>query len=111
MQSDQAPVSRFPESPRRVESRPAPAIKGRVLLVDDEPRLVRAFMRVLRLEGYEVMSATDGVGAKTLIERERFDVIVSDVRMPEMNGFELLRMAGRTDPDVPVVLITGSPSA
>jgi EAL domain-containing protein (putative c-di-GMP-specific phosphodiesterase class I) len=89
----------------------APTSMGRVLVVDDEPALLGAYHRILRAAGYEVTGASEGASAQTILERERFDVIVSDIRMPGLDGFELLQAARRTHPDVPVILITGSPSS
>ncbi|MEP7122189.1 MAG: EAL domain-containing response regulator [Byssovorax sp.] len=90
---------------------PAATIKGRVLVVDDELALLGAYRRILRSAGYEVLAAGDVASAQKILEEERFEVLVSDIRMPGLDGFELLRVARRTHPDVPVILVTGSPSA
>lgn len=82
----------------------------RVLLVDDEPSLRRGMARLLGAAGYEVSSAANGREAMELIERTTFDVIVSDIRMPGMDGLSLLRAVRARDLDVPVVFLTGSPS-
>lgn len=84
--------------------------KGRVLVVDDELAILRTFARVLGSGGYTVITATDGVAAKALIDHERFDVILSDICLPGLSGIELLRAARQRDLDVPVVLLTGTPS-
>ncbi len=89
---------------------PAENAKGRVLVVDDELAILRAYTKVLTREGYEVKTATDGLLAKALIERESFDVILSDVCMPGMNGITLLRTVRQFDADVPVILATGAPT-
>ncbi|HVX94006.1 MAG TPA: EAL domain-containing protein [Polyangia bacterium] len=82
----------------------------RVLLVDDEPSLRRGVARLLGAAGCEVSSAANGREAMELIERTTFDVIVSDIRMPGMDGLSLLRAVRARDLDVPVVFLTGSPS-
>src|SRR5215471_17574552 len=82
--------------------------KGRVLVVDDEPLLLRAFDRVLSRAGYEVVTAADGQAASRLVIDSEFDAIVSDIAMPGMNGIQLLRAAREHDLDVPVLLITGA---
>jgi EAL domain-containing protein (putative c-di-GMP-specific phosphodiesterase class I) len=79
-------------------------------LVDDEPSLRRGVARLLGAAGYEVSSAANGREAMELIERTTFDVIVSDIRMPGMDGLSLLRAVRARDLDVPVVFLTGSPS-
>jgi two-component system, OmpR family, response regulator MprA len=64
---------------------------GRVLLVDDDRALRDAVGRALRLEGYEVVLATDGPEALDVMARERADLVVLDVSMPAMSGFEVCR--------------------
>ena len=83
---------------------------GRVLVVDDEPVLLRAYVRWLEAGGYAVESATDGRAAATLVAENSFDVIVSDIAMPGMDGIQLLRTVRERDFDVPIILITGTPA-
>jgi EAL domain-containing protein (putative c-di-GMP-specific phosphodiesterase class I)/CheY-like chemotaxis protein len=82
----------------------------RVLIVDDERAMVRGLAKLLELAGYFVVTAYDGREAITLIESSAFDVIVSDIRMPGMDGLTLLRAIRTRDLDVPVVFLTGSPT-
>jgi EAL domain-containing protein (putative c-di-GMP-specific phosphodiesterase class I)/CheY-like chemotaxis protein len=84
--------------------------KGVVLAVDDEPAIARLYARVLGQHGYQVVIATNGLEAKELLDKTPFDVIVSDVSMPGMTGIELLRAVRERDLDVPVVIVTGTPS-
>jgi EAL domain-containing protein (putative c-di-GMP-specific phosphodiesterase class I)/ActR/RegA family two-component response regulator len=81
-----------------------------VLLVDDEPAVAKAHSRVLTNAGFEVTQAHDGVEAIRILQGKSFDAIVSDIRMPAMNGLDLLRSIRSTDLDVPVVFLTGSPN-
>ena len=83
---------------------------GLVLLVDDEPTIVRGFARILTAAGFSVQVAHDGREAAELARQKSFDVIVSDIAMPEMNGLELLRAVREHDLDVPVILMTGGPA-
>jgi len=83
---------------------------ARVLLVDDERSLLRALAKVLELAGNFVVTASEGRQAITLMQSSAFDVIVSDIRMPGMDGLSLLRAIRATDLDVPVVFLTGSPT-
>lgn len=85
-------------------------IRGTVLVVDDDEALLRSLARLLRLRGFEPKTASSGAEAVKLIESERFDVVVSDIAMPDMDGIELLRRLRDTDLVVPVVLITGEPA-
>lgn len=83
---------------------------GKVLVVDDLEANLRLLEELLKAQGYDVLCAGDGNEALTLVELERPDVIVSDVRMPKRDGFELCREL-KASPDTrltPVVLMTGS---
>jgi EAL domain-containing protein (putative c-di-GMP-specific phosphodiesterase class I) len=89
-----------------VLAQPAP----RILLVDDEPEILKGFSRVLRNAGYEVETASDGEAAIKLLDQKPYESIISDIAMPGMTGVELLRAVRARDLDVPVILITGSPT-
>jgi CheY-like chemotaxis protein len=81
---------------------------ARVLIVDDEPVLRRLMRRALSGLGLEVMEAADGVEALELFRTHEFNAVVSDVRMPQMDGIALVEQLQRLAPDVPVVLVSGS---
>lgn len=83
---------------------------GRVLLVDDDPTLLRAIARALRGKGYQVLTADNGEEAVEQVNRHEFDAILSDITMPNMDGIQLLREVREHDLSVPVVLITGDPA-
>lgn len=83
---------------------------GRVLVVDDEQLVARVLTRVLESAGYEVHTCFDGASALNCIRDASFDVVLSDVSMPGLDGVDLLRAVRGTDLDLPVVLITGTPS-
>ncbi len=85
-------------------------LKGRVLLVDDEPALLAAFRRVLAAAGHDVQTAGNGKEAMVLLNSADFDVIVADLVMPGVDGLQLLRTVRAHDLDVPVVMMTGSPT-
>ncbi len=81
--------------------------KPTVLIVDDD-NLVRETLRfVLEDVGYEVCSASQAMDALALLEREPIDIVLSDIFMPGMNGFDLLKQIRQRAPQVPVILITG----
>jgi DNA-binding NarL/FixJ family response regulator len=83
-------------------------MSGRLLLIDDEPNLLRAVAACLRAEGYEVATARTAAHALTHLAETVPDLIISDVRMPGMDGYELLRHI-RTCPQtslIPVVFLT-----
>lgn len=85
----------------------AGAIK--VLLLDDDDCVRRDYGRLLRSFGFSVDAAADGREALERIELEDHDVVISDVRMPGMNGLQFLREVRARDLDIPVILITGAP--
>jgi EAL domain-containing protein (putative c-di-GMP-specific phosphodiesterase class I) len=87
-----------------------PPSRGRILIADDEPMLLRGLERVLHRSGYEVVTANDGNEAARLLAQMKFDAIVSDISMPGMDGIALLRAARDRDLDVPVLLVTGAPA-
>jgi len=90
--------------PSMVLSRP------RVLVVDDDPTLLRAYARLLTAEGYDVETQPDGDAAAAAVKARSFDVVLSDIDMPRLGGLGLLERVRQHDFDVPVILITGSPS-
>src|SRR5690606_10459266 len=81
----------------------------RVLIVDDDTQLTEAFSRLLKSAGCDVVTAPNGRAAGQLVARTRFDVVMSDVQMADMNGVELLELLRTQDPDLSVLLISGAP--
>ncbi len=78
-----------------------------VLVVDDEPNILSALRRLLRANGYQVLTATGGSPALTLLAQAPVDLIISDMRMPEMNGAEFLRRSREIVPGAVRILLTG----
>jgi EAL domain-containing protein (putative c-di-GMP-specific phosphodiesterase class I) len=88
---------------------PSGASRPRILVVDDEPSLLRAIIRTLESAGFEVGTAQDGAQAMQLLDEHSFDAVLTDVAMPGMNGIALLRAVRERDLEVPVLLMTGKP--
>jgi DNA-binding NtrC family response regulator len=80
---------------------------GRILLCDDEESLCRSLGRILRAAGHEVVTQNGEAGLVTL-RRERFDLILTDIRMPEVSGFDILAAARLHAPGTPVIAMSGS---
>jgi two-component system, NtrC family, response regulator HydG len=80
---------------------------ARILIVDDEPDMLESCSRILQRQGYACVTAGDGRTALDILERERPDLLLTDFKMPEMDGLELLRRAHELDPALPVILLTG----
>jgi two-component system alkaline phosphatase synthesis response regulator PhoP len=78
----------------------------RILIVDDEPALVRGVQDNLRFEGYQTLAATNGREGLALALREGPDLILLDVMMPEMSGWDVLRALTRRGLDIPVIMLT-----
>jgi two-component system response regulator PilR (NtrC family) len=78
----------------------------RILVVDDERSMRELLAIVLRREGYEVMLAENGRAAIGLLESEPVDLLISDIKMPDLSGVEVLRAAKRIDPDILGIMIT-----
>jgi two-component system response regulator PilR (NtrC family) len=79
---------------------------GNVLVCDDERSICEMLELVLRKEGHKIETVGSGEAAKKKIESALFDIIVTDIRMPKVNGIEVLRYAHSVSPDTAVVLIT-----
>jgi two-component system response regulator PilR (NtrC family) len=79
---------------------------ARVLVVDDERSMRELLSIVLRRDGYDVLIAEDGAAAVELLKRERVDILITDIRMPQMNGVDLLREAKRIAPDIVSIVMT-----
>jgi EAL domain-containing protein (putative c-di-GMP-specific phosphodiesterase class I) len=91
-------------------SPPAVDSRRRVLIIDDEPAVVKALGLLLDKRGFAVKTASSAREALALLERSKFDVILTDIIMPEVSGVDLLRELRRHDLDVPVILMTAGPT-
>jgi len=85
---------------------PGSVCHGQALVVDDEPAAVRLFLECLAVAGYEATGTTSVAEALELLRSRPFDVMLSDLRMPEMSGLELMVKARLEAPDMAVILIT-----
>jgi two-component system response regulator PilR (NtrC family) len=84
----------------------AAAAPSRVLVVDDERSMRELLSIVLRRDGYDVLLAEDGAAAVDVMKRERIDILITDIRMPQMSGVDVLREAKRIDPDIISIVMT-----
>lgn len=78
----------------------------RILIVDDEDGMRRLLNRVLTRENYEVSTVGSGAEALRLIAGERFDLVVTDIKMPEMDGLQLLEELKEYEPSLPIIVMT-----
>ena len=86
---------------------PAPVLSPRILLVDDDSGIRKLVRRVLVRAGYEVAESTDGVNGLRQMRAGRFDLLITDLVMPDMDGLELIRETRASHPDVPILAMSG----
>ena len=86
------------------------SVRPRVLCVDDEPGLLRLVTRLLERMELDVATATGPAAALAMFDAERFDLIITDIRMPGMDGHAFLAEVRARDPQVPVIVATGHAS-
>jgi response regulator RpfG family c-di-GMP phosphodiesterase len=84
-----------------------PAPSGRILCVDDEPSILSALRRLLRTQRYDVLTAGSGRDALEILATQPVDLVISDMRMPEMDGAQLLERIRAEWPDTVRLLLTG----
>ena len=78
-----------------------------ILVVDDDEDILELIERHLSNRGYEVLTAYDGEQAISLIDQLKFDLVITDLKMPKFDGIEVLRKAKEKDPNIEVVILTG----
>jgi prevent-host-death family protein len=84
--------------------------RGRVLLVDDEPSLVTSYRSALSAGGFEVSKADDAGDAFQRLKSTPFDVVLTDLLIPDMNGLEFLKKVHALSPDLALILLVGEQS-
>ena len=82
-------------------------MKPHILVIDDEQRIRDSCRMVLRSMGFTVETASDGLKGLDLIEEKHFDILLLDLMMPNMSGFDVLSRVRDIDPDTVVIVITG----
>ena len=79
----------------------------RILLAEDEKTILRSTAELLRDLGYTVLCARNGEEVLQVLDAQTVDLVISDIRMPRMDGFQLLRALRAQKSELPVILITG----
>jgi DNA-binding response OmpR family regulator len=82
---------------------------GHILIIDDEPSLRQTLARILQRDGYEVTSVASGMEGLSLIAQHPFDLVYLDIRMPDMNGLDVLKTIHAQLSELPVILFTAQP--
>ena len=78
----------------------------KILVADDEMAIRLLYSEELKEEGYEVFTASNGLEALEIVEKEPLDLVILDIKMPEMDGIEALRQIKEKKPNLPVLLST-----
>lgn len=81
-------------------------MRKRLLVVEDDPSILRGLELNLQLEGYDILSATDGQQAAALIHNDRFDLVVLDLMLPHLNGFQLIKRLRARDRETPIIILS-----
>ncbi len=81
--------------------------QDKILVIDNEPRMVDSLKTLLSMEGYNVTGEQNSLKALELLDKEAFDLIISDIKMPVIDGIEILKRTKEKDPFIGVILITG----
>lgn len=91
----------------RGDGKDRPGDRPRILVVDDEQAVRDLLAKTLTMADYDVDAAPDGASAIERLRAVEYDLLITDLKMPGMDGLSVLREARRTAPDLPVIIITG----
>ena len=84
-------------------------LEGHILIVDDEASLRQTLARILQRAGFEVTTTASGGEGLALLQQQSFDLVNLDIRMPDINGLEVLKTIHAKYPELPVILFTAQP--
>ncbi|MCP4367676.1 MAG: response regulator, partial [Deltaproteobacteria bacterium] len=79
----------------------------KILIIDDEPAVLKTTQKILASEGYKVKNASSGKEAVAILKVENFDLAITDIRMPGMDGLEVIRQAKKLDHFLEIIVLTG----
>ncbi len=78
-----------------------------ILIIDDEKAIRKTLMEILTFEGYKVEEASDGEEGLKKFKEKTYDLVLCDIKMPKLDGIEFLQKAGESNPDIPIIMISG----
>ena len=78
-----------------------------ILIIDDEKAIRKTLTEILSFEGYKIDEAADGEEGSKKFREKTYDVVLCDIKMPKIDGIEFLQKAGESNPDVPIIMISG----
>lgn len=79
----------------------------KVLIIEDDPLVLKGFETILKQDGYDIQTSDNGKKALGLIEKENFDIVLTDLNMDDVSGLDVLNNVKKISPDIPVIVITG----
>ncbi|MBD3172367.1 response regulator [Candidatus Bathyarchaeota archaeon] len=82
----------------------------RILIIDDDRNFTKLFSEILEGEGYETVIANNGAEALEILQDDFFAILIIDIRLPDIDGIELISKIDKTDPDMRKIILTGNPS-
>lgn len=85
-------------------------MKGSIIVVDDEQIILKSCKKILSSEGYEVDTFASASEALAVFNNKQYDLIITDLKMPGIDGIEFMRQVRKTNPDINIIVITGYPS-
>src|SRR5437667_5950069 len=92
---------------RQALNEPKTVTMAKILLAEDDTDMRRFLVKALQNAGYDVISYDNGLSAYQRLREEPFELLLTDIVMPEMDGIELARRAAELDPDIKIMFITG----
>ena len=78
----------------------------KIMVVDDEPSVLESFKMILKIKDYEVSAFPDGPSAVSTLEKGKYDIAFVDLKLPGMDGLEVLKKTKEIDPDIEVIIVT-----
>src|SRR5678809_618365 len=78
-----------------------------ILIIDDEKAIRKTLSEILSFEGYKIEEASDGEEGLKKFKEKTYDAVLCDIKMPKLDGIEFLQKAGESNPDVPIIMISG----
>src|SRR3982751_4806151 len=78
-----------------------------LLIIDDEKAIRKTLLEILSFEGYKVEEASDGEEGLKKFKEKTYDLVLCDIKMPKLDGIEFLQKAGESNPDIPIIMISG----
>ena len=78
-----------------------------ILIIDDEKAIRKTLTEILSFEGYKIEEAADGEEGLRKFKEKNYDLVLCDIKMPKLDGIEFLQKAGESNPDIPIIMISG----